>query len=176
MARGSYCSCPSAACCGAAGSRAPGSHPAHERGALLAHERSGALRSSHCMLLCSPSLFSLSLSLPLFFSLSLSLLMSWCASLFDGTMRRPLAIVEAMWRRLPRCRRNCGPRGSVAGTIVGALCCERFCWVGAVCGMLSSTAPRWCSCLAVAASEAPIFSHMLSSRCLSGLFMFCDSV
>ena len=41
-----------------------------------------------------------------------------------------LAIVGAMTRRLRRCRRNCGPLGLIASTIVRALCCERFWWFG----------------------------------------------
>ena len=45
----------------------------------------------------------------------------WCVFLFDGIMRNLLAIVEATLRRLPLCRRDCGLRGSIAGTIVGAL-------------------------------------------------------
>jgi hypothetical protein len=77
---------------------------------------------------CFASPLSLTLLLSLFLSLSLSL--SWYASLFDGTMPSTLAIVEAMTRPLRRFRRNCGPRGSIASTIVGALCCE--CFVGFV--------------------------------------------
>ena len=65
-----------------------------------------------------------------FVSLSLSLCLSArCASLFDGTMRRSLVIVEAMNPRLRRCRRNCGPPGLIASTIAGALCCALFCWL-----------------------------------------------
>ena len=45
-------------------------------------------------------------------------------------MPSSLAIVEAMTRRLRRCRRNCGRRGLIASTIVRALCCE--CFVGLV--------------------------------------------
>ena len=41
--------------------------------------------------------------------------------------------------------------------------------------MLFSTAPRWCSSLAVATSRDPIFSPMRSLRCLYQTPMFCDS-
>ena len=75
-------------------------------------------------------------------ALSVSLLLSWCAFLSGGTMRRSLAIVEAIRRRLPRCRGNFGPRGSVADIIAGALCCERLSWMGKDRGMPFSTAPR----------------------------------
>ena len=62
--------------------------------------------------------------------LSLSLTPSRYASLFDGTMPSTLAIRGAITRRWTRCRRNCGPRGWIASTIVGALCCERLWWLG----------------------------------------------
>ena len=147
LAGRSFVSCLSAASRRPSCSRDPGSRLARyggslfdERGALLVHEKSGALRGLHCMLLCFLSL-SLSLSLSLL-SASVSLLLSWCASLSGGTMRRSLSIVEVIRRRLLRCPRNCSPRGSVAGTIVGALCCERFCCIAADRGMLFWTAPR----------------------------------
>ena len=73
---------------------------------------------------------SLSFSLSLSPSSSLSLSVSWCASLFYGIMLSALAIGDAIARRLRLWSRDCGPRGSIASTIVGALCCECLWWLG----------------------------------------------
>ena len=94
-----------------------GSCLVYERREVFVHERSRVLR-------CHLGRLSL-----FFFS--------WCVFLFDGTMLSTLAIVVAMTWRLRRCRRNCGPRGSIASTIVGALCCE-CCWLGGEWGVCSS--------------------------------------